>query len=67
MDVSSLVGVILPQVLLVLLIWGPIAYLAANQAPIPDALLDAGFIVLGFYFHAAVNQMQKMFRDRQRM
>lgn len=45
----------LAQLLLVILVWGAVAFLALMGRPIPDALLDAGFVIIGFYFHAQVN------------
>lgn len=48
-------GIDLPHVLLVLLVWLPIAFLAVTQRAIPDPLFDAGMVVLGYYFRAVSN------------
>jgi hypothetical protein len=49
--VELIEGGFLAQTILVVLVWGAIAFLAVTQRPIPDALLDAGFVIIGFYFH----------------
>jgi membrane-bound ClpP family serine protease len=41
------------QALLALLLWGTICYLYLTGQAVPDTLLGAGSIVLGFYFHSA--------------
>jgi len=52
-------GGFIAQTILVLLVWGSIVYLAVKQEPIPDALLDAGFVIIGFYFRSALEKVQK--------
>ncbi len=42
------------QTILVVLVWGGIVFLAVTQRPIPDALLDAGLVIVGFYFHTVM-------------
>lgn len=44
-------GGFLAQTLLVVLVWGAIVVLAVQHDQIPDPLLDAGFVIIGFYFH----------------
>lgn len=58
-DWTEFVSTYLPQIVLLLLVWGPIAVLAANERPIPDPLLDAGFVILGFYFHTVINGIRE--------
>jgi hypothetical protein len=40
------------QGVLTILVWGTISYLYIAGREVPDALLGAGGIILGFYFHA---------------
>ena len=54
--VELIEGGFLAQTLLVILVWGAIAFLAVMQHPIPDALLDAGFVIIGFYFHTVMTK-----------
>ena len=54
--VELIEGGFLAQTLLVILVWGAIAFLAVTQRPIPDALLDAGFVIIGFYFHTVMTK-----------
>ncbi len=54
--VELIEGGFLAQTILVILIWGAIAFLAVMQHPIPDALLDAGFVIVGFYFHTVLTR-----------
>jgi hypothetical protein len=56
-DLNTLVGIYIPQLLALLLVWGSIALLAVKGLPIPDPLLDAGFAILGFYFHSVISQV----------
>ncbi len=49
-------GGFLAQTILVILVWGGIVFLAVTQRPIPDALLDAGFVIIGFYFHTVMTK-----------
>lgn len=44
------------QLLLSLVIWGAIAYLAATQQAIPDALVMAGTATLAFWFGITATQ-----------
>ncbi len=39
------------QFILALLVWGVIGYLYATGQVVPEALLSAGSVILGFYFH----------------
>jgi len=39
------------QAVLTIMVWGGIIYLYVTGQAVPDALLSAGSIVLGFYFH----------------
>lgn len=41
------------QALLAIMLWGTICYLYIIGASVPDTLLSAGGVVLGFYFHSA--------------
>jgi hypothetical protein len=52
-------GGFLAQSLLVMMVWGGICFLAVSQKPIPDPLLDAGFVIVGFYFRSAIVQSSK--------
>ena len=52
-------GGFLAQTLLVTMVWGVICFSALEQRPIPDALLDAGFVIVGFYFRSAIVQSGK--------
>ncbi len=54
--VELIEGGFLAQTLLVVLVWGGIVFLAVTQHPIPDALLDAGFVIIGFYFHTVMTK-----------
>lgn len=54
--VELIEGGFIGQLVLVLLVWGPIAILAVGEKQIPDPLLDAGFIILGFFFQSMVRQ-----------
>ncbi len=49
-------GGFVAQTILVILVWGGIVFLAVTQRPIPDALLDAGFVIIGFYFHTVMTK-----------
>lgn len=42
------------QILLIALVWVPIAFLTVTGKPVPDPLFDAGFMMVGFYFRAAL-------------
>lgn len=55
-------GGFLSQTILVIVVWGTIAFLAINRADIPDPLLDAGFVIIGFYFRSAVEETKKIRR-----
>jgi hypothetical protein len=57
--VELIEGGFVAQTLLVLIVWGAIAYLAVSARAIPDPLLDAGFVMVGFYFRSAVAQTSK--------
>lgn len=39
------------QALLALMLWGTVCYLYITGQAVPDTLLSAGGVVLGFYFH----------------
>ncbi len=54
--VELIEGGFLAQTILVILVWGGIVFLAVTQRPIPDALLDAGFVIIGFYFHTVMTK-----------
>ena len=54
--VELIEGGFLAQTILVILVWGGIVFLAVTQHPIPDALLDAGFVIIGFYFHTVMTK-----------
>ena len=49
-------GGFLAQTILVILIWTGIVFLAVTGKPIPDPLLDAGFVIVGFYFHTIITK-----------
>lgn len=40
----------LAQLLIILLVWGTVALLLGVNRPVPDALFDAGLIIVGFFF-----------------
>lgn len=42
------------QVLLIVLVWGTIAVLLVTRQTPPDPVFDAGFVIVGYYFHAQV-------------
>lgn len=44
------------QAILTLLVWGTICYLYITGQAVPDTLLSAGSIILGFYFHSVAQQ-----------
>ena len=41
------------QAVLTIMIWAVICYLYVTGQAVPDTLLSAGSIILGFYFHTA--------------
>jgi len=41
------------QAILTIMVWGVICYLYATGQAVPDTLLSAGSIILGYYFHTA--------------
>lgn len=47
-------GGFVAQTLIVVIVWSAIAILAVKQVPIPDPLLDAGFVIIGFYFRSVM-------------
>lgn len=47
------------QGILTVIIWGTMSYLYATGAAVPDTLLSAGSIILGFYFHGAAQAALK--------
>lgn len=47
------------QSVLAIMIWGVICYMYATGQNVPDALLAAGSVVLGFYFHSGALQTYK--------
>jgi len=53
-------GGFLAQTLLVAIVWSVIGILAVKQSPIPDPLLDAGFVIIGFYFRSVVTKSNKL-------
>ena len=44
-------GGFLGQAILATIIWGAIAVLLTHQVAIDDRVYDAGFIILGYFFH----------------
>lgn len=42
-----------PHLMLLALVWLPIAFLVVTQHPVPDSMFDAGMLILGYYFRAA--------------
>lgn len=44
------------QAALTLIVWGTICYLYIAAREVPDTLLAAGSIILGFYFRTAAEQ-----------
>jgi hypothetical protein len=44
------------QAILTIMVWGVICYLYVTGQAVPDTLLSAGSIILGFYFHSAATQ-----------
>lgn len=54
--VELIEGGFLAQLILTVLVWGAIAILAVMGRPIPDALLDAGFVIIGFFFHTILTR-----------
>lgn len=49
-------GGFLAQTIIVILVWGTIALLAATGREIPDPFLDAGFVIIGFYFRSVISR-----------
>jgi hypothetical protein len=47
------------QAILTIMVWGVICYLYATGQAVPDALLSAGSIILGYYFHTATAEALK--------
>ena len=45
------------QAVLTIMVWGVISYLYATGKAVPDTLLSAGSIILGFYFHSAAQEV----------
>ena len=41
------------QAALAIMLWGTVCYLYITGQAVPDTLLSAGGLVLGFYFHGA--------------
>lgn len=56
MLVDLIEGGFIAQTILVLLVWGAIVLLAVEQKALPDALLDAGFVIIGFYFRSVIGK-----------
>lgn len=54
--VKSIVDGSILQAILTLLVWGTICYLYLTGQAVPDTLLSAGSIILGFYFHSVAQQ-----------
>lgn len=52
------------QAVLSILIWGTIAYLYIAAREVPDALLSAGGIILGFYFHSVAGQVTQIIGEK---
>lgn len=50
------------QATLTVLIWGATVYLAVTSQPVPDFLLNAAYIVLGFYFGSKLAMAQREVR-----
>ena len=44
------------QAVLTIMIWAVICYLYATGQAVPDTLLSAGSIILGYYFHTAAQE-----------
>jgi len=49
------------QALLTIMVWGVICYLYATGKAVPDTLLSAGSIILGFYFHSTASATANAF------
>lgn len=52
--VELIEGGFVAQTLLVIIVWTSIGYLAVAGKPLPDPLLDAGFVMIGFYFRSMI-------------
>ena len=52
------------QAILTLLVWGVICYLYVTGQAVPDTLLSAGSIILGFYFHSSAQAAMSGARTR---
>ena len=44
------------QAILTIMVWGVISYLYATGQAVPDTLLTAGSVILGYYFHSAATE-----------
>jgi len=52
--------------LLAIIIWGVIGYLAITGQPIPDALIGAGSMIVGYFFKSkSDSQLTRMMKDIQ--
>lgn len=45
---------VIVQAILTLVIWGTIAYMTATGQEVPDGMMTAGQVILGFFFGAKV-------------
>lgn len=50
---SMIEGGFLGQAILATIVWGAIAALLLMHSPVDDRVYDAGFIILGYFFHVA--------------
>lgn len=55
---SLIAGGFIGQAVIGTLVWGLIAYLIVQKAPVDNRLYDAGFIVIGYLFHMAQTAVQ---------
>lgn len=51
-------GGFIGQAIIASLVWGAIVVLLVMKNPVDDRLYDAGYIILGFFFHVAVTAAQ---------
>lgn len=52
------------QILLILLVWVPVGVLSIQHEPIPEPLIDAGLVIIGFYFHVIMQGAMNRYIDK---
>lgn len=56
MIVDLITNPALSRLILLLIVWGIIGYLFVAGQPVPEQLLDAGLLILGFFFGATLQK-----------